>query len=289
MLVSGFTFVRNGIKLDYPFIESITSLLPLVDELIVVCGNSEDGTRAAIENIASSKIKIIDSVWDDSLREGGKVLAIETNKALDHISPDADWAFYIQADEVIHEEDYDKILNAMKTYMYEKSIEGLLFNYIHFYGTYRFYGDSRRWYRKEIRIIRNDKQIRSWRDAQGFRKDGKKLHVKQIDARIFHYGWVKPPDKQQLKQQSFHRLWHDDEWMKKNVGDAAAFDYSGIDSLSVFKGTHPAVMKQRIENASWQISINANEKKLSFKNRLLMMIEKLTGWRIGEYRNYRIR
>lgn len=289
MLVSGFTFVRNGIKLDYPFIESITSLLPLVDELIVVCGNSEDGTRAAIENIASSKIKIIDSVWDDSLREGGKVLAIETNKALDHISPDADWAFYIQADEVIHEEDYDKILNAMKTYMFEKSIEGLLFNYIHFYGTYRFYGDSRRWYRKEIRIIRNDKQIRSWRDAQGFRKDGKKLHVKQIDARIFHYGWVKPPDKQQLKQQSFHRLWHDDEWMKKNVGDAAAFDYSGIDSLSVFKGTHPAVMKQRIENASWQISINANEKKLSFKNRLLMMIEKLTGWRIGEYRNYRIR
>lgn len=289
MLVSGFTFVRNGIKLDYPFIESITSLLPLVDELIVVCGNSEDGTRAAIENIASSKIKIIDSVWDDSLREGGKVLAIETNKALGHISPKADWAFYLQADEVIHEEDYDKILNAMKTYMYEKSIEGLLFNYIHFYGTYRFYGDSRRWYRKEIRIIRNDKQIRSWRDAQGFRKDGKKLHVKQIDARIFHYGWVKPPDKQQLKQQSFHRLWHDDEWMKKNVGDAAAFDYSGIDSLSVFKGTHPAVMKQRIENASWQISINANEKKLSFKNRLLMMIEKLTGWRIGEYRNYRIR
>lgn len=289
MLVSGFTFVRNGIKLDYPFIESITSLLPLVDELIVVCGNSEDGTRAAIENIASSKIKIIDSVWDDSLREGGKVLAIETNKALDHISPDADWAFYIQADEVIHEEDYDKIRNAMKTYMYEKSIEGLLFNYIHFYGTYRFYGDSRRWYRKEIRIIRNDKKIRSWRDAQGFRKEEKKLCVKQIDARIFHYGWVKPPDKQQLKQQSFHRLWHDDEWMKKNVGDAAAFDYSGIDSLSVFKGTHPAVMKQRIENASWQISINANEKKLSLKNRLLMIIEKLTGWRIGEYRNYRIR
>lgn len=289
MLVSGFTFIRNGIKLDYPFIESIHSLLPLVDELIVVCGNSEDGTRAAIENIASSKIKIIDSVWDDSLREGGKVLAVETNKALEYISPDAGWAFYLQADEVIHEEDYDKIRNAMKTYMYEKSIEGLLFNYIHFYGTYRFYGDSRRWYRKEIRIIRNDKKIRSWRDAQGFRKDGKKLRVKPVDARIFHYGWVKPPDKQQLKQQSFHRLWHDDEWMKKNVGDAAEFDYSEIDSLSVFKGTHPSSMKLRIESARWQVSVNAHEKKLSVKNRLLMTIEKLTGWRIGEYRNYRIR
>lgn len=145
MLVSGFTFVRNGIKLDYPFIESINSLLPLVDELIVVCGNSEDGTRSAIENISSQKIKIIDSVWDDSLREGGKVLAVETNKALDHISPEADWAFYLQADEVIHEEDYDSILNAMKTYLTDRRIEGLLFNYIHFYGMFKFYGDSRRW------------------------------------------------------------------------------------------------------------------------------------------------
>lgn len=289
MLVSGFTFVRNGIKLDYPFIESIQSLLPMVDELIVVCGNSEDGTRAAIENIASPKIKIIDSIWDDTLREGGKVLAVETNKALDHISPKADWAFYLQADEVIHENDYDNIRNAMKTYLPVRNIDGLLFNYIHFYATYQFYGDSRRWYRKEIRIIRNDKRIRSWRDAQGFRKEGNKLRVKQIDARIFHYGWVKPPDKQQLKQQSFHRLWHDDDWMKKNVGDAAEFDYSGIDSLSVFKGSHPAVMKQRIENARWQVSVNAHEKKLSFKNKLLMLIEKFTGWRIGEYRNYRLR
>lgn len=289
MLVSGFTFVRNGIKLDYPFIESINSLLPLVDELIVVCGNSEDGTRSAIENISSQKIKIIDSVWDDSLREGGKVLAVETNKALDHISPNANWAFYLQADEVVHEDDYEFIHSAMKNNLYDKSIDGLLFHYIHFYGTYRFYGDTRRWYRKEIRIIRNDRQIRSWRDAQGFRKDGKKLCVKQVDARIFHYGWVKPPDKQQLKQQSFHRLWHDDQWMKKNVGDAAEFDYSGIDSLSVFTGTHPAVMKQRIESANWQVTVNAQEKKLSFKNRLLMKIERLTGWRIGEYRNYRIK
>ncbi len=217
------------------------------------------------------------------------MLAVETNKALDHISPKADWAFYLQADEVIHENDYDNIRNAMKTYLPDRNIDGLLFNYVHFYATYQFYGDSRRWYRKEIRIIRNDKRIRSWRDAQGFRKEEKKLWVKEIDARIFHYGWVKPPDKQQLKQQSFHRLWHDDEWMKKNVGDAAEFDYSGIDSLSVFEGTHPAVMKQRIENARWQVSVNAHEKKLSFKNKLLMLIEKFTGWRIGEYRNYRLR
>jgi hypothetical protein len=259
MQVSGFTFIRNGIKLDYPFIESIQSLLPLVDELIVVCGNSEDETRLSVENISSPKIKIIDSVWDDSLREGGKVLAVETNKALDHVSPHSIWAFYLQADEVIHEDDYETIRQAMHYYQNDCRIDGLLFHYIHFYGTYQFYGDSRRWYRKEIRIIRNDKRIRSWRDAQGFRKDSGKLYVKSIDARIFHYGWVKPPDKQQLKQQSFHRLWHDDEWMKKNVGTSGEFDYSGIDSLAVYHGSHPAVMKNRIANAHWQVNVNAHE------------------------------
>lgn len=288
MKVSGFTFIRNGIKLDYPFRESIASLLPLVDELVVVCGNSEDHTREEVNNIASHKIKIIDSVWDDSLRKGGKVLAEETNKAFDNISPDADWAVYLQADEVIHEEDYENIRQAMALYRNDKNVEGLLFRYIHFYGSYRYYGDSRRWYRNEIRVVRNDKRIRSWRDAQGFRKEGKKLRVKKVDARIFHYGWVKPPEKQQLKQRYFHRLWHDDEWIKENVGDATTFDYSSIDSLSLYTGSHPAVMKERISKADWPFSYNAGSVKLSLKNRLLMFIEKKTGWRIGEYRNYKL-
>jgi hypothetical protein len=130
--VSGFTIIRNAIKYDYPVVESITSVLPMCDEFIVAVGNSEDDTRKLIESIASDKIKIIDSVWNDELRVGGKVLADETNKAKKAISPDSDWAFYIQSDEVIHEKYHAEILSAMKKWKDNKEIEGLLFKYLHF-------------------------------------------------------------------------------------------------------------------------------------------------------------
>src|SRR5687767_13472185 len=103
MKISGFIIIKNAVKNDYPVTEAIRSILPIVDEMIVSIGDSEDDTLSLIQSIASDKIRIVHSVWDPALRKGGEVLAVETNKALQHISPDADWAFYIQADEVVHE------------------------------------------------------------------------------------------------------------------------------------------------------------------------------------------
>lgn len=288
MKVSGFTFIRNAIKFDYPIVEAITSILPLCDEVIVAVGKSEDKTLELIKSIKSAKIKIIETIWDDTLRDGGHVLADETNKAFAAISSDSDWAFYIQGDEVIHEKQLPAIEAAMRRYKNDKSIEGLLFNYIHFYGSYDYVGDARRWYRKEIRIVRNDKNISSYKDAQGFRKNGKKLHVKAIDANVYHYGWVKPPEAQQAKQQTFHKLWHTDEWMKQNIPQVAKFDYDTIDSLKQFTGVHPGVMQQRIEKIGWKFSFDPAQEKLSFKLKVLMFIEKKFGWKIGEYKNYKI-
>src|ERR1700740_2457052 len=151
MKVSGFTIIRNAINYDYPVVEAITSILPVCDEFIVSVGNSEDDTLALIQSINSPKIKIVHSVWDDSLRVGGKVLADETNKALDQISADSDWAFYIQSDEVVHEKYLDTIRSEMQRWKDHKEVDGLLFNYTHFYGNYNYVGDSRKWYRKEIR------------------------------------------------------------------------------------------------------------------------------------------
>ncbi len=288
MKVSGFTIVRNAIKFDYPIVEAINSILPICDEVVVAIGKSEDGTLELIKSIKSDKIKIIETIWNDALREGGHVLADETNKAFAAISPDSDWAFYIQGDEVIHEKYLMAIKSAMQEYTSDKHIEGLLFNYTHFYGSYDFVGDSRRWYRNEIRIVRNDKSISSYKDAQGFRKNGKKLNVKAIAASVYHYGWVKPPEAQQAKQQTFHKLWHTDEWMKQNIPQANKFDYTAIDSLERFRGTHPLVMKERIEKMNWKFSFDPTKKKLSFKLKALMFVEKKTGWKIGEYKNYKI-
>jgi hypothetical protein len=288
MKISGFTIVRNAIKYDYPIVEAITSILPICDEIIVAVGKSEDDTLQLIKSIDSPKIKIIETVWDESLRENGKVLADETNKAFAAISKDSDWAFYIQGDEVIHEKYLPVIKEATQKYKDNKKVEGLLLNYTHFYGSYDYIGDSRRWYRREIRIIRNDATISSYKDAQGFRKNGEKLNVKLIDAFVYHYGWVKPPEAQQAKQQTFNKLWHDDEWMKKNVPDVDKFDYSQTDSVATFSGTHPKVMQERIDKMNWKFSFDPTQKKLTLKLKMLMSIEKKLGWKIGEYKNYKI-
>ncbi len=288
MKVTGFTFIRNAIKYDYPVVEAITSILPACDDFIVVVGNSDDDTRKLIEAIDPSKITIIDSVWDDTQRKGGKVLALETNKAFDAIPADSDWCFYVKGDEVVHENDLPAIRKSMETWLNHKEVEGLVFDYRHFYGSYDFIGDSRQWYRREVRIIRNNKNIRSFRDAQGFQLEGRPLRVKPANAHIHHYGWVKPPELQQAKQQYFHSLWHDDQWLKENVGDKQEFDYSGISYLAHFKGSHPQVMQQRIDALNWQFTFDPTSKNMGFKNNLLHAIEKKTGWRIGEYRNFKL-
>lgn len=288
MKVSGFTFIRNAIKYDYPIVEAISSILPICDELVVAVGNSGDETRKLIENINSPKIKIIDTVWDDSLREGGKVLAVETDKAFKEISSDSDWAIYIQGDEVLHEKFLDPIKQAMLHWIDNPEVEGLLLDYLHFYGSYDFVGDSRRWYRKEVRIVRNDPEIKSYRDAQGFRKNNRPLKVKPVKATMYHYGWVKPPEAQQAKQETFNKLWHDDEWVEKKVPKVESFDYTNIDSLVHFKDTHPQVMKERIKALNWDFTFDPSKKRLPIKSRVLHSIETLTGWRPGEYRNYKV-
>jgi hypothetical protein len=263
-------------------------VLPLCDEFIVALGNSEDETRELILSIGSPKIRIIDTVWDDSLREGGRVLAAETDKAFAAISADSDWAIYIQGDEVIHEKYHSAILSAMRQWKDNPKVEGLLLRYLHFYGSYDYTGDSRKWYRREIRVVRNNKKVTSFRDAQGFRFDNRLMRVKAVDACVYHYGWVKSPAAQQSKQQYFHKLWHDDSWMESNIPKVDEFDYSGIDSLERFTGTHPEVMHDRISRQNWEFSFDPLQKRFTLLSRILYWIEKTTGWRIGEYKNFRI-
>ena len=289
MKVTGFTIIRNALKFDYPVVEAITSVLPLCDEFVVAVGKSEDETLDLIKKIASPKIKIIETLWDDHLREGGRVLALETDKAYRAISPDTDWCFYIQSDEVIHEQDYVAIRSAMEQYLDDKKVEGLVFNYHHFYGSYDYLGASRKWYKQEVRIVRNIKNIYSYRDAQGFRIDvNRKLNVKSIAACVYHYGWVKHPKFQQAKQESFHKMWHSDEWMNKNIQRTSEFDYSQIDSLKKFNGTHPQVIQERVKKQNWKFDFDLSRDKIPLKYRLIGMLEALIRRDIGRYKNFRL-
>jgi hypothetical protein len=290
MKVAGFTFIRNAVVNDYPIVEAITSILPLCDEFIVALGKSEDTTDELIKSIISPKIKIIYTDWDISLKEGGRVFAAETDKAMAAISPDADWAFYIQGDECVHEKYLPLIKKEMEDNLADKNIEALLFKYMHFYGSYDYYSHSRRWYRREIRIVRNNKHIHSYRDAQGFRWDDRKLNVKLIDAYIYHYGWVKPPKGLTRKGQNFNQFYNPDAVIDENVIETYQFDYGNADRLLAFKDSHPAVMQNRVKAMNWQLDIDLKKtrKRMTFRRKVLEKIEDITGWRIGEYKNYKI-
>ena len=287
MKVCGFTIVRNAIKYDYPVLESIKSILPLCDKLVVAVGNSEDGTLDLIKSIDKDKIVIIETIWDDTLKEGGRVLAVETNKAMDAISDDFDWCFYIQADEVIHEKSYPVIQSAMMQWLNVPEVEGLLFKYHHFWGTFEYIGINRQWYKHEIRVIRNNKQIRSYRDAQGFRRNNCKLSVKSVDAYIYHYGYVRSPAVMKKKMKDFSELYHSDEDLKKEIQRINKFNYEDVDAVKKFKGSHPAIMKNRIEEMEWIVKIDENQIKMSLKDRLLFIFERIFNYRLFEYKNYK--
>jgi hypothetical protein len=288
MKVCGFTIVRNVIKYGYPAVESIKSILPVCDKMIVAVGKSDDETLALIKSIDDGKIEIIETVWDDTLREGGRVLALETNKAMDAIPDDFDWCFYIQADEVVHEKYYPVILSEMERNTDQHTVEGLLFNYLHFWGTFDYVGVSRKWYRREIRVIRNDKLIRSYRDAQGFRLENRKLNVKYIDAYIYHYGWVRPPEIIKAKIRNYIALYNNDDKLGGKLEKVNNFDYKGIDAVGIFNDTHPEIMKDLVNRLNWHVKLDEKSKKFDLKGYLLYWFEKNFGYRLFEYKNYRI-
>lgn len=288
MFISGFTIIKNAIKNDFPVVESIQSVLPLVDEIIVLIGDSDDDTIGLIKSIDSDKIKIHHSVWDASLREGGKVLAAETNKALALVNPAANWALYIQADELLHEQDHTTIKQACTKYANTDSVEGLLFDYLHFYGNYNYIGNSRTWYKHEVRIIKMNQGISSFRDAQGFRKDGKKINVKAINANVYHYGWVKTPKQMLQKNNDIARYWNKEtDAHLKPLSEDDFFNYNDFESLKIFDGSHPACMTSRIKNQQLTANFDVTRKKLNAKEKFLLWIEALTGRRPFTFTNYK--
>lgn len=288
MKVCGFSFIRNAEKFSYPVVESVLSVLPLCDRFIMNVGNSDDRTLEIIRSIPSDKIEIIESVWDLSKRQNGEVLSDETNKAFDRIPDEYDWAFYIQADEVLHEKYHAGLLDSMEKWKDSPEVEGLLFRYLHFFGSYDYNADSRSWYRNEIRIIRNDKAIRSYKDAQGFRKNGRKLFVKPAGASMYHYGWVRHPEVMQKKHINFNKLYHTDDWVNRKVNHTTLYDYSSVESIVRFSGSHPEVMRDRIARLNWEADLDENKKSFNPADRILYWIERKTGKRLFEYQNYKL-
>lgn len=299
MIVSAFTYVRNGLTLGYPFIESIRSLLPIVDEYIVVVGDSIDGSRAAVEALNDPRIRIIDTVWDETMRTGGKVFAQQANIGMEHCRRDADWLFHLQADEVLHENDLSLLKSAMEQHLPDRRLDGLLLPFIHFYGDYAHYAPSRRFHKYEVRIVRNNPSIRSFKDSMGFRKfadpsrsdedKGDKLQVALVKAPVFHYSWARPPKKLTAKRLEFHKRYHqpDDFSDYLDRTEPEGYGYRDYDYLRPFSGTHPAIMQATVAAQDWTFVYDPRKNNMTFKEKVLKVVEELTGTQWFTYRNYR--
>lgn len=292
MKISGFSYIRNGFEYGYPFLEAIQSVLPICTEFVVAVGESSDKTREAIAELNPGKIKIIDTKWDMNLRAGGKVFAQQANIALDNIT--GDWAFHIQADEVVHEDDLSKITAAIERYNNDNHVEGFILPFLHFWGSYDYIRTSRRMHKYEVRIFRNNKLVRSYGDSQGFRhysskeayeqgEKGEKLRVKKISAPVYHYNGVRSDMLQKKKMHAFDFL-HNAAAQE----DYSGFNYQNVDRVEKFTASHPAVMKEKIGLQDSNFVFDSKKAVWKTKDRIMQPIEDMLGFKIGEYKNYRL-
>jgi hypothetical protein len=289
MKVSGFTFVRDAVRLRYPIVPAIRSALPLVDEMVVNVGISGDGTVDLVRSMADPRLAIFESRWDEAQLERGRVLAQQTDLALARCTGDV--CLYIQADEAFHEDDHPALRAALRRLHEDERLEGLLFEYVHFYGSFHTVGVSRRWYRREVRALRSGIGVRSWKDAQGFRvgpgAGARKLRVAESGARVFHYGWVRPPEAQKVRLAEFERLYRGDAARESRL--ASGFDYDPGEKVRRFQGTHPAPMAEWVTREDWEFNPRPRSLRPGhLREDLLDLFERATGIRVGEYRNYEL-
>jgi hypothetical protein len=284
MKVSGFTFLRNGQKLGYPFVASIRSILPMVDEFVVALGPCDDDTERMLGEIGDPKIRIIPTQWNEHIRGDYSVkgFVFGQQKSIALFNCTGDWAFYLEADEAVHENDLPKIHAAMERYLDDARVEALAFDYLHFYGNANTYAWSPRWYRTEVRIVRNT--IPAWGPEGLFfivldtHKRGRYPRAASSGATIYHYGWVRSETQMDLKTSATHKYWKDEP--------AARVDYTQIDpaTLRLFAGTHPKVVQDWLPKAEGLFQADPHYRLTSRerKHRLMLRLEQWFGFRFNK-------
>jgi hypothetical protein len=295
--VSGFTICRNSQKLGYPYIESLLSLAPLCDEIIVTLDDTEDGTKEQLLQLQTQfkqqlkvELKIINTQWNMQNMKGGSELAVQTDIALSHCQHNI--VFYLQSDEVLHEEDYPLIKQDLLKLAQHPKAQSLVFQWIHFYGDQHTIVQNRKWYRKEIRAFKKSSGLKSFKDAQSFRKpfgeNTLKLPALESKAKVLHYGHMRPSQLMAEKINYFREQWQDRN-QSKITADTVFKPQYGIQK---FKGTHPLVMQKHLTLQSTNHTPAFEilcPKILDAKNIRFFLsdiIERSTGYRVGEFKSY---
>ena len=288
MKISGFSFLRNGQKLGYPFVESIRSVLPLVDEFVLALGPCDDDTEAMVRAIGDAKIRIIPTQWNERIQSDYSVkgFVYGQQKSIALFNCTGDWAFYLEADEVLHEKDLPNIRAAMEKHLDDKRVEALAFDYLHFYGNKNTVAISPRWYRNEVRIIRNT--IPAWSSEALFfnvlesHKQARYPRAAHTGATIHHYGWVRSEAQMNLRVAAVRKFWSSQTPAQKKIArvDAA--------TLKLFTGTHPQTIQEWLPAAEgiFQTDPDYRLTQRDKKHRFMMKLEQWFGVRFNK-KHYR--
>ena len=246
MKVSGFTFLRNAEISGYPFIESIQSILPIVDEYICVIGSSQDFTKQRVEELNSPKIKILETSWNENMRDRGFVYGQQ--KMISQYNCSGDWAFYLEGDEILHETELPSIYASMEENLTDSEVEALYFDFYHFYGTPNQIGIAG--YRRAPRIIRNS--IRTIAPDGLFwivldkNKKGRYPKARHARGSIYHYGHCRNLQKMNTKLSQVGKYWGSSHKPLMSYGDI------DLAELRRFSGSHPKIMKKWIDTEAEQ-------------------------------------
>lgn len=281
--ISGFTIVRNATRLDFPLEPSLRSLLPAVDELVVVVGASEDDTLDRVRAIGDPRMRIVESVWDRG--RGIAMLADETERARQACT--GDWGIYIQADEVLPDGGAERLRAVIRRVHDRAEVEGVLVDYLHFYGGFDTVAANRSWYRRECRAIRLGAHtgIHSFRDAQGFRvgSDDRRIRCVSSGVTMHHYGWARPAWALHAKREEDRAIY---PWRQGQ--DPARPLLPWIPGIRPFRGAHPTVARDWIDARRTADRLIAPRRWQGHHAKLLLSlwVERATGWRPFEFRNY---
>lgn len=285
MKVSGFTFIRNGTLLGYPYLESIRSILPLCDEFVVAVGTGDDDTLERIRAIGSDKLLILETRWNERMQDRGFVYAQQ--KMIANYCCSGDWAFYLEGDEVLHEDDLPAIRASMERHLPNPRVEALVFDYHHFFGSPHYRAISPGWYRRAPRIIRNT--IRNWSPDGLFfvvmdgNKRGRYPRAALADAPIYHYGHVRRIEAMREKNKRVGQYWGHDHPL---------FNGYRIDprALAPFVGTHPRIVQDWLANeaeAHYVPDPGYQPTRRELRHRWMMRIEMAFGLELGK-KHYRL-